>query len=239
MIEINLLPDVKQEFIRAKRLRNTVISISMIAGLAAGGVVVLLLVILGVQGAREAMADRTIEKEYAELKAVEDLNELVTLREQLENIGSQHASKTVTSRLFRVLEAINPPETNRQVQFSSIKIVPAERSIVVEGATPNGYTAVESVAKTILNTKIEYERDGELTSEDLASSLQVDDTALRDNTDGRKVVTFKIQIQVNEVLFSNQAKKLETIGPSGRHDVTDSRVGVPESLFTPVVTEDQ
>lgn len=238
MIEINLLPDVKQEFIRAKRMRNTVISVAMITGLAAGGLVVLMLVLLGIQVTREALADKGIDDEYAKLQGVEDLNELVTLQEQLANIGSQHDNKTITSRLFRVLEAINPAEEDRQVQFSSVQLMPGEKTIVVEGTTSNGFMAVESMAKTIQNTKIEFERDDKIVSEDLASSIDVGDTSLRDDADGLKVVAFSVRVEVNEVLFSNQAKKLETVGPRGRIDVTDSRIGVPESLFTQAIREE-
>ena len=40
MIQINLVPDVKQEMLRAQRMRNITISISILAGLMAGGAVV-------------------------------------------------------------------------------------------------------------------------------------------------------------------------------------------------------
>ena len=53
MIEINLIPDVKQELLRAQKGRAVVISASIFASVIAVGVVALLLVyIFGVQGVR-------------------------------------------------------------------------------------------------------------------------------------------------------------------------------------------
>ena len=55
MIEINLIPDVKQELLRAQKGRAVVISASIFASVIAVGVVALLLVyIFGVQGVRKA-----------------------------------------------------------------------------------------------------------------------------------------------------------------------------------------
>lgn len=44
MIEINLIPDVKQELLKAQRTRSMVVSIAIISSIAAASVVVLLLV---------------------------------------------------------------------------------------------------------------------------------------------------------------------------------------------------
>mgnify|MGYP001584056236 FL=1 len=58
MIELNLVPDVKQEFIRAKRIRNVVISTVILVGIVSIGVVVLLaLYLFGVQTVRSNLAD--------------------------------------------------------------------------------------------------------------------------------------------------------------------------------------
>lgn len=237
MIQINLLPDVKQEFIRAKRTRNTVISISIIAGLAALGLVVVMLLLLSAQILRDKSASKSIEEKYAQLESVEDLPELVTLQAQLENIGNQHKSKTMSSRLFGILQASNPAESDLQVKFSSVSLTPADQTLVLEGSTENGYRAVEAMAKTVMNTKIKFERDGGKNEEDLASSVEVGESSLRDDGGKGKDVTFSVRIVVNPALFDSQVKNLEIIAPSGKVDVTDSRIGVPESLFTSVIME--
>ena len=66
MIEINLVPDVKQELIRAQRSRTVVVTFSILTGIIALGIVVLLLLyVFGVQTLRSAIADDAIEKNSA------------------------------------------------------------------------------------------------------------------------------------------------------------------------------
>lgn len=100
MIEINLVPDVKQEFLRAQRTRNTVISIAIIVGIAAVAAIVLISVIVGGQLALSALNDRTIATENRKLQSVEDLNETVTLQNQLKQLATMHGQNTINCRAF-------------------------------------------------------------------------------------------------------------------------------------------
>ena len=109
MIEINLVPDVKQEFLRAQRTRNTVISIAIVVGIAAVAAIVLISVIVGGQLALSALNDRTIASENRKLQSVEDLNETVTLQNQLKQLATMHDQNTINSRIFDILTAVNPP----------------------------------------------------------------------------------------------------------------------------------
>lgn len=237
MIQINLLPDVKQEFLKARRNRNTVISIAILAGLVSGALVVILLLLLGVQAGREVLADNAIKNEYAELSQVEDLSELVTLQAQLGAIGDQHEQKKMPSRMFTIIQAVNPGGSNA-VQFSSVVVVPEENTITLEGVTQNGYPAVEALKKTAINTKIQYKQGEENVTEPLASLVSIGETSLGEDSDGRRVVRFSLVVQGADMLFSNAAKNMRILGPDRRLDVTDSRIGVPESLFAPQAEEE-
>ena len=62
MIQINLIPDIKQEFLNAQRTRNIVVSSAIIAGVAAVIVVVIALVTLGGQHLLDKAADDEIDK---------------------------------------------------------------------------------------------------------------------------------------------------------------------------------
>lgn len=231
MIQINLLPDVKQEFLRAKRTRNTVISISIIAGLASGALVVVLLIVLGAQAGLDRLADNDIKREYAALQQVDDLSEMLTIQSQLASISEQHKSKTMTSRLFSVMQVVNPTGDN-SVQFISASVIPETNTITLDGTARNGFPAVEALRKTIQNTRLEYRLDGEPVEEPLAAHVSVGDTMLAEDADGRRVVRFQITIEGAEVLLNNSTTDMQIRGPERRIDVTDSRLGVPESIFT-------
>lgn len=240
MIQINLLPDVKQEYLRAKRTRNVTISISILAGIGAGAIVVILLLILGVQAGLETLADGKIKEEYAKLSQVEDLSEMVTLQSQLETISSQHNNKTMDSRLFSVIQAINPSAPN-SVQYTSVNLDPTEGVLSLEGVAASGYPAVELLKKTIDNTTIEYNEgeDTELRNDSIASQVAIGETSYGENNDGARVLRFEIFVTFHDLLFSNQAKKMRILAPERRIDVTDSRIGVPSSLFTAPIDDEE
>ncbi len=231
MIQINLLPDVKLEYLRARRMRNLVISGAVIAGLASAGVVVLLLLFLGVQAGREVIADNGIEREYEKLSQVENLSELVTLQNQLDVIGSQHLTKTVNSRLFSVIQGVNPSGSDK-VQYTTVVIDPIAKTLEIEGVARGGYAAVETFKKTIDNTDIEFVRDQVQATEDIATNVSIGETSFGESSGGDRVLQFKVTVTYNELLFSNQAGSMRIITPERRIDVTDSKAGVPNSLFT-------
>lgn len=238
MIQINLLPDVKQEYLRARRTRNFAISASIIVGLAAGAVVVLLALMLGAQAAREVIADNSIESEYEKMSQVENLSELVTLQNQLNLISSQHENKSVDSRLFSFLQVVNPKSPNN-VQFSSVTLNPEETQLTLEGVTEGGYPAVEALTKTIMNTDLEYVSGQERSSEPVASKVSIAGTSFGEDSSGKRVLRFEVVVDFHDQLFVNSAKSVKIAGPDRRIDVTDSRIGVPDSLFTAPIEDEE
>ena len=89
MIEINLIPDVKQELIRAERVRSVVISVSIVVGLAAMAIVAILAVyVFGVQAVRSGLDDQAIKDGGAKLAKVEDLSKILTIQNQLNKISA-------------------------------------------------------------------------------------------------------------------------------------------------------
>ncbi len=234
MIQINLLPDVKQQLISARKTRNMVISFAIFAGLASGGLVLLLGLLLGVQAARNIDAENQIKSEYAKLSQVSDLSNLVTIQNQLANIDQLHDNKSIDSRLFSVLQAINPAEPNN-VQFLSVTISPEENILEIEGTAAGGYPALEALEKTILNTKFEYtsadSEDNTVISEPLASSLSTPDKTFGESESGGRVLRFKMIVTYHEQLFKNTSKTAQVNAPTQKIDVTDSRIRIPESLF--------
>src|SRR5665648_1216883 len=79
MISINLVPDVKQELIRAQRVRSAVISLAIVAGIIVIAVVVVLSVyVFAVQTVRSSLADNSIKSESKTLSDVPDLSDALT-----------------------------------------------------------------------------------------------------------------------------------------------------------------
>ena len=231
MIEINLLPNVKRELLKTRAMRNRVISISFLVGGASIAAVVVLALILGSQIAAEAVQSGVIKDRNDKLMAVEDLNKVVTIQHQLTKINEQHSGKKINSRIFDVVTAVNPVAPNN-VSFSDIKVNPESKTITLEGSAVNGYSALETLKKTILNTKVQT-TDGDKSSEvSLTKEIKDGDTSFGENSEGKKVLQFSFSFEyAEELLAPANNGTVSVLMPTGKVDVTDSRQGIPDSLF--------
>ena len=231
MIEINLLPNVKRELLKTRAMRNRVISISFLVGGASIAAVVVLALILGSQIAAEAVQNGVVKDRNDKLMAIEDLNKVVTIQHQLTKINEQHSRKKINSRIFDVVTAVNPVAPNN-VSFSDIKVNPGSKTITLEGSAVNGYSALETLKKTILNTKVQT-TDGDKSSEvSLTKEIKDGDTSFGENSEGKKVLQFSFSFEyAEELLAPANNGTVSVLTPTGKVDVTDSRQGIPDSLF--------
>lgn len=233
MIEINLIPSVKKELLKARMTRNIIISFSVLVGGGAIALVVVLGLILGGQLAFEAISDGNIDKKAKELTSIEDVDKLVTVQNQLNKITSQHESKKINSRIFDVISAVNPGGTNA-VSFSTITVDSESKTIKLEGSAVSGYSALEALKKTILNTKIKTSKEGSDDSEvALTSEIKDEEATFGDDANGKKVLQFSFTITYPDELLARITSdtKLAIITPTAKIDVTDAKLGVPDGLF--------
>lgn len=231
MIEINLIPDVKRELLRAKMMRNTVTAMSITVGMIAVGVAVALGLIFGGQVALEALHDGTIKSKTRELTSIEDLDKLVTIQHQLATINKLSSERQADSRLFDVMTAVNPVAPN-SIKIATLKLKPESRTITIEGSAENGYIALEIFKKTITtNTTVQTTQNGQEVKQPLAENLQAGEASFGEDANGKKVLRFSFTFTYPAELFSKTSGSVVIATPNGKVDVTDSRLGVPESLF--------
>ncbi len=231
MIEINLLPDVKYELLRTRATRNYVTAMSVLVGIVGLVATLALGFIFGGQITAEAWQESQIKSKSQELLQVEDLNKSVTIQNQLNTINSQHDNKKINSRLFDVLGAINPAKPNN-VKISTVKVNPLDNMITIEGSAENGFIALEVFKKTISNTNVQVGEGEEAIKQPLASDIQPESTSFGENAKGRKVLRFAFSFTYPEELFAVSDQPVSVATPNGKVDVTDSKLGVPESLFS-------
>ena len=235
MIEINLIPDVKRELLRAQRTRATVISVSILTSIIAAGLVVMLvLYVFGVQTVRSAILDGQIKEGSETLAKEEDLSKMLTIQNQLSKISELNGQKKMDSRMFDVLAAVIPPAPN-DVQISQVAIDAEESTIRLEGQT-RGYDSMEVFKKTVDGAIIVYSNDGEEQNVKLADNISVTDTSYGSNAENRKVLRFTLTFTYADELFSP-----EVVAPTFRlsvnGNVTDSYLGIPKSVFTERATD--
>jgi hypothetical protein len=236
MIEINLVPDVKQELIKAQRVRASVISISILVGMAAVGIVVVLAIwVFAVQTARSVLSDNTIKSESQKLSKVADVSNTLTIQNQLSKLTAMHNDKSIDSRIFDVLTTINPPAPNT-VSITKLSLDSTEKTITIEAQAVNGYPALDVFKKTINATTFQFSDNGEKQSVPLASNMSDSDRSYGEDATGAKVLRFTLSFTYPNELFAKTSQSATIIAPT-RTNATDSFLGVPQSLFTQKATD--
>lgn len=108
MIQFNLLPDVKLEYIKAQRTRRLVFSIAMLVSAAS---IVLLVVLLGIDGLQKKHLDdlsHDIASETSVLQSKPNINGILTVQNQLESLTALHNGKPAAARVFTYLNELTP-----------------------------------------------------------------------------------------------------------------------------------
>jgi len=201
MIQFNLLPDVKQEYIKTQRIKRLVIGISLIAGAASLFVfLVLLSSVYVVQ--RKNINDLTSDihqdsKTFADMPNIADI---LTVQTQLNSLSALNAQKPAASRLFSYLTKLTP----NQATISDIKVDYALNTIAINGNAP---------ALDVVNTFVDglkfttYSVQGQAGSKDAFSTV-----VLSGFSRNAKSATYSITLSFDPAIFNNANNITLTVG---------------------------
>lgn len=130
MIQLNLLPDVKLEYIKARQRKRMVFGTSIIISAFFLSILIALFVLVKfAQKEHITNLDKDIAAKTEELKSKEDLDKILTIQNQLNSLPALHNQKPVTSRLFDYLIQLTPA----QATISDVTLDFADNSIIIEG----------------------------------------------------------------------------------------------------------
>jgi Tfp pilus assembly protein PilN len=212
MIELNLLPDVKKEFIKAQRMRNAVVSGAIVISLVAGGVVVLLATT--VYGAQALMINgmkNEIAKNHKTLTDKQEINKYVAIQSQLSTVNGLAEERSVFARLFEYLPQLNPaPPSN--VTLSSLVLNKEGSRIEIIGSA-NDFESINNFRTTLQQAKLTYVQDGKDSEVAFFTAIEADNPSL--STESGKVrANFKMTLTYSPEIFS--------------YAISDSKVNVPK-----------
>lgn len=193
--QLNLLPDVKKDLVKAQIRRNLAVSVSFIVVCAAGGLVFLMLSWWGVSVGLKAVAEGNIKKYSNQIKSAQNdksksLNEYLTIQNDLNQITSVKSQQEQMSRVFQYILSVSPAGRN-YMTISSMKVngnVAATSdsgssqtgTIVVEGRTVD-YAALDVIKLTMQRAKIEYTEGDDDDSTDGANQGGSSDSSASSN----------------------------------------------------------
>lgn len=159
--EINLVPEVKMQMIKAQKMRNLVLFICIVVSSVAVGAVVVLFGIKSGQDIAISSQDKKLEMMSEKLNSYSELNNLITIQGQLEGISNIIGQKTVLSRVFGALGVMLPQGADT-VQLSELSVSLDSNTIRMEGQADAhidpliDYRVLESFKKGVALTKYDY-----------------------------------------------------------------------------------
>jgi hypothetical protein len=112
MIQFNLLPDIKLEYIKAERTRLLVIALSAIVTVVSVLVFLSFLSLTAVHHKRISNFNTKINSDNSKVENQTDINKVLTVQNQLESLTALHAGKPAATRLADYLNETTPVSAN-------------------------------------------------------------------------------------------------------------------------------
>lgn len=218
MIQFNLLPTVKLEYMKARRNKR----ITMLAAGAVSGVSLLLLTILflNVQFQTKYSRDlgKDIDDQSRQLQDTEDISSILTVQNQLHSLATLHASKPDAARLINYVKRTTPVG----VTVSGVDTDFEANTISIKGKAQDIKTVnvyVDTLKFTTYQSKTDANAKGDAFKNVVLSSISTD------ASDGS--ATYEVTLTYDPAIFSNTANVKLTV-PS--KTTTRSELDAP-SLF--------
>jgi Tfp pilus assembly protein PilN len=232
-LQFNLLPDVKQEYLKTKRTKRTIITAAAaVTGITLFIMLFMMITVYVVNKKQLNDANNDISKYSKQLKAIPNLDKILTVQNQLKSLSGLHEQKHKVSRLFTFLPQITP----LNVCIGKIDLDLATNALSIDG-TSDSQKSINTFIDTLKFTK--YDIDGKNTDKYafpsvVESQFGIDTSTSSDVKCNGKTApaSYQVTIQYDEVLFAstnNQSVELKV--PQGLV-TTRSVQDNPSSLFT-------
>lgn len=134
MIQLNLLPDVKQEYIKTQRVKSLVMMVSFTASAVALGILIVMTsTVYLVQ--RKVISDlsSSIKSSSSTLRGLPNVSDILTVQSQLNSLSTLNGQKPATSRIFGFLSQLTP----QQATISDLRIDYVQNAMTISGNAPS------------------------------------------------------------------------------------------------------
>jgi hypothetical protein len=224
MIQLNLLPTIKAEYVKAERTKRTVVVLSIIISITSIGIVGLLAsVAYGAQTFQLNNLNDDIKESSTELNQVEDLDKVLTIQNQLTALTPLHEAKPVMSRLFTYIQQTTPAS----VSIDTLTINNTDLTWSVEGKAES-FELINKYVDTLKFTEI-AQTDPEAEKIYAFKEVVLSDFAKNTNEPG---YTYTITLKFNDQLFSSASPDIKLLVPNVT--TTRSQTQLPsDAIFAP------
>ncbi len=234
MIQLNLLPDVKKEFLKAQQTKNAVISGAVLVSIIAAGVVALLATtVYGAQSVFISNLKKEITSNHQTVAEKQEINKYLAIQSQLKAVDEASANRSVYARWFEFLPQLNPkPPFNITLYNADITKEGTTARLLGSGTN---FEVVNNFKNTLENAKLVYVgADGVKVEKPLFTSIDSGSPSIS-NVNGQTVATFEFTL-----VFEQEAFSLSTLDPKievPKLTTSDGDQNAPKELFGAQPTE--
>ncbi len=220
MIQFNLLPDVKLEYIRTKRTKRLVSLVAGGATVFSVGLMVLLFFAVNVlQKQHLNNLTRDIKADSQKLQDTPELNKILTVQNQLNSLPALHAQKPAATRLANYIKQTTPA----QASIARLDVDFVAQTMVFTGSADS----IATINKFVDTLKFTTYKEGETTA------AAFSDVVLSSFTRQTSDAGYTINLKYNPTIF-DASKEVQLIVPN--IITTRSTTERPEALFQPLTT---
>lgn len=200
MLQFNLLPDVKQEYIKAKRTKRIILVVSYVLSGASISFVILLFGAVNIQQ-KSHISNLTddIASATAQINETENLDTILTTQSQIALLGDIHTTKPESSRIFSLMTFVSPSD----ITLRNLDLSIDTSTMIISGNSSNA----ASVNLLVDNIKATRFVTGDLQEPRQVFSSVI--TSINGSSDG---TTFDITMQFDPEIFSNATGLFLSIG---------------------------
>jgi Tfp pilus assembly protein PilN len=197
-LQFNLLPDVKQEYLKTQRTKRTVITAAIVSSSIALFILLFMLTNVYVINKKQLSdADKDIDKYSHQLKTIPDLDKILTVQHQLDSLAGLHQNKHKLSRVYDYLPQVTPIK----VHMSQVSIDLVANTMTIQGTADNHKT-VNTFIDTLKFTT--YKIDGNDAVDDKGVKLKAFPSVIESQFGlGEGGANYQLTIQFDPTLFSN------------------------------------
>lgn len=214
MIQLNLLPDIKKEVVKAQRMRVKVTLLAIIVSVICVGILALSAFwVYAVQPLRIKMARDDIAEQTKIIRQHKDSRKYLTLQNQLDKLPGLHEDKFKASRLMSFLPVLNPSDPNR-IKLTTVMLSDTDSTITINGRTAT-FESQNVLTDTLANARLTYFNNRDMQkkiTEPLFTSVKTKNSNLTRES-GQQVVTFSITATYSENAFSNKVSNVSVSVP--------------------------
>ena len=227
MSQINLLPDVKREYLKAQQMKRAFTVVSVLITVAVVSALILLFIFV------QFGQPRHIKNSISKLKQTKDAVKIVTVQGVLEQIPGLEDKEPTTSRLFSYLGGFTP----QGVSYAEVRLDLAANTLTLSGQSTNLEEA-NVLANNLKSAKFSYKKDDQKQIIPPFKNIVFSSLGKTEQSENGKNVSFQLSFEIDQLLF-DQSISEPTITVNGASEPlllptdkpfneTSSATGVPQ-----------